>query len=48
VVVIQITLYLHLGPFAKSVVAEIDRQIAILAREPQSSPREAGVLQRSL
>lgn len=50
VVVIQITLYLHLGPFAKSVVAEIDRQIAILDSEsPLQQPvRGAGVLQRAV
>ena len=50
VVVIQLMLYLHLGPFSKTVVAEIDRQISVLEREPPSRPqeREAGVLQRAV
>ncbi len=50
VVVIQLMLYLHLGPFSKSVIAEIDRQISGLEREPPSQPqeRDAGVLQRAV
>jgi len=47
-VVIQLTLYLHLGPFSKSVIAEIDRQIAVLEREPEPRKREGGVLQRAV
>jgi hypothetical protein len=50
VVVIQLMLYLHLGPFSKTVVAEIDRQISVLEREPPSRPqeRDAGILQRAV
>lgn len=49
-VVIQLTFFLHLGPFAKSVVAEIDRQIRMLEREQQQEPAggDAGVLQRAV
>ena len=49
-VVIQLMLYLHLGPFAKSIAKEIEQQIAVLEREPELLPqeREARVLQRAV
>ncbi len=49
-VVIQITHFLHLGPFARSVVTEINRQIRVLEREQKREPagRGAGVLQRAV
>jgi hypothetical protein len=49
-VVIQMVLYLHLGPFSRFVMREIDRQIAVLEHEPEQrlQEREAGALQRAV
>ena len=49
-VIIQLTHYLHLGPFSKFVIAEINRQIRVLEREQGQghSGRGARVLQRAV
>ena len=35
----MLALYLHLGPFSRSVVAKIDRQIAALDADEWTAPR---------